>query len=289
VLFCIPARFQTAGNTFSGAVIMQIRFLDKVRRQNPLVHNITNGVAMNFTANGLLALGASPIMADEVSEMADMAAICSALLINIGTLRRQTVEAMLAAGKAANARGIPVVFDPVGAAATQFRRDTVERLLAEVRFAAIRGNAAEMAYIAGGAWQGKGVDAGGGAANAAEVAATAAKRYGCVAAVSGATDYVSDGLCTVAVANGTPLFPKITASGCLLGSVIAAFLAVAPEQEYLDAAAEACTVYAVAGETAAEGLAAAQSGTFGVRLVDSLAAVTARQVSEAARTSVQAV
>ena len=121
---------------------MQIRFLDKVRRQNPLVHNITNGVAMNFTANGLLALGASPIMADEVSEMADMAAICSALLINIGTLRRQTVEAMLAAGKAANARGIPVVFDPVGAAATQFRRDTVERLLAEVRFAAIRGNAA---------------------------------------------------------------------------------------------------------------------------------------------------
>ena len=201
---------------------MQIRFLDKVRRQNPLVHNITNGVAMNFTANGLLALGASPIMADEVSEMADMAAICSALLINIGTLRRQTVEAMLTAGKAANARGIPVVFDPVGAAATQFRRDTVERLLAEVRFAAIRGNAAEMAYIAGGAWQGKGVDAGGGAANAAEVAATAAKRYGCVAAVSGATDYVSDGLCTVAVANGTPLFPKITASGCLLGSVIAA-------------------------------------------------------------------
>ena len=165
----------------------------------------------------------------------------------------------------------------------------MERLLAEVRFAAIRGNAAEMAYIAGGAWQGKGVDAGGGAANAAEVAATAAKRYGCVAAVSGATDYVSDGLCTVAVANGTPLFPKITASGCLLGSVIAAFLAVAPEQEYLDAAAEACTVYAVAGETAAEGLAAAQSGTFGVRLVDSLAAVTARQVSEAARTSVQAV
>lgn len=268
---------------------MQIRFLDKVRRQNPLVHNITNGVAMNFTANGLLALGASPIMADEVSEMADMAAICSALLINIGTLRRQTVEAMLAAGKAANARGIPVVFDPVGAVATQFRRDTVERLLAEVRFAAIRGNAAEMAYIAGGAWQGKGVDAGGGAANAAEVAATAAKRYGCVAAVSGATDYVSDGLCTVAVANGTPLFPKITASGCLLGSVIAAFLSVAPEQEYLDAAAEACAVYAVAGEAAAEGLAAAQSGTFGVRLVDSLAAVTARQVSEAARTSVQAV
>ena len=110
-----------------------------------------------------------------------------------------------------------------------------------------------------------------------------------MAAVSGATDYVSDGLCTVAVANGTPLFPKITASGCLLGSVIAAFLAVAPEQEYLDAAAEACAVYAVAGEAAAEGLAAAQSGTFGVRLVDSLAAVTARQVSEAARTSVQAV
>ena len=294
LFFYIPARFQTAcretggGNTVAEDD-MQIRFLDKVRGQNPLVHNITNGVAMNFTANGLLALGASPIMADEAAEMADMAAVCSALLINIGTLHRQSVEAMLAAGKAANARGIPVVFDPVGAAATQLRRDTVERLLAEIRFAAVRGNAAEMAYIAGGAWQGRGVDAGGGADNAAEVATSVAKRYGCVAAVSGATDYISDGLSMAAVANGTPLFPKITASGCLLGSVIAAFLAVAPEQEYLDAAVEACTVYAVAGEAAAEGLAATQSGTFGVRLVDSLAAVTARQVSQAAHISIQAV
>ncbi|ROV56865.1 hydroxyethylthiazole kinase [Neisseria chenwenguii] len=262
---------------------MKFSLLNQVRVQNPLVHNITNAVAAYFAANGLLALGASPIMADETEEMADMAAICGALLINIGTLRQPTIAAMLAAGEAANTRGVPVVLDPVGAAATALRRETVARLLAEVKFAAIRGNAAEMAFIAGQAWQGKGVDAGSGAADAAQIAAKVAAQYGCIAAVSGATDYVSDGLTTFAVKNGTPLFPKITASGCLLGSVIAAFLAVAERADSLNAVTQACTVYAVAGERAAAGLAETQSGTFGVKLVDALAALTAEDVERMAR------
>lgn len=262
---------------------MDFPYFERVRQSNPLVHNITNAVAANFAANGLLAIGASPIMADEPQEMADMAAICGALLINIGTLRVQTVEAMIAAGRAANQRGIPVVFDPVGAAATAFRRETVARLLNEIQFAVIRGNAAEMAFVAGQAWQGKGVDAGNSDSDAAAVAEEVAKRYRCIAAVSGETDYISDGIQTFAVKNGTPLFPKITASGCLLGSVIAAFAAVAPKENMLAAATEACTVYAVAGELAAQDLSSTQRGTFAAQLIDTLAALNAAQLAAVAK------
>lgn len=264
---------------------MEFSLLTQMREQNPLVHNITNIVAAHFTANGLLAVGASPIMANEIDEMADMAAICEALLINIGTLQKNTIESMFAAGKAANVRGIPVVLDPVGAAATPLHRETVARLLQEVKFAAIRGNVAEMGFVAGNAWQGKGVDAGPSDGNAAQMAAVVAQQYHCIAAVSGQTDYVSDGITTYAIENHTSLFPKITASGCLLGGVIAAFLATAARSP-LSAVVEACTVYAVAGELAAQGLAPYQSGTFGVKLIDSLSQVTAQDVARQARVKI---
>ncbi|WP_165088343.1 hydroxyethylthiazole kinase [Neisseria yangbaofengii] len=261
---------------------MNFACLDRMRARNPLVHSITNTVAAHFTANGLLAAGASPIMANEADEMADMAAVCDALLINIGTLEQSTIAAMFAAGKAANARGIPVVLDPVGVAATPLRRETVARLLEEIKFTAIRGNAAEIGFIAGEKWQGKGVDAGQGAANAAQIAAAVAQKYQCIVAVSGETDYVSDGQSTFAVKNNTPLFPKITASGCLLGAVIAAFLA-SEKGGGLSAVTAACTFYAVAGETAAQGLDERQSGTFGVKLIDSLAVTTVQDLAGKAR------
>lgn len=254
---------------------MDFACLEHMRVRNPLVHSITNTVAAHFTANGLLAAGASPIMANEPDEMADMAAICDALLINIGTLEQSTIAAMFAAGKAANARGIPVVLDPVGVAATPLRRETVARLLEEIKFAAIRGNAAEIGFISGEAWQGKGVDA-------AQIAASVAQKYQCVVAVSGETDYVSDGQSTFAVKNNTLLFPKITASGCLLGAVIAAFLA-SEQGDDLAAVTAACTFYAVAGETAAQGLDERQSGTFGVKLIDSLAMISAQDLTAKAR------
>ncbi|WP_416192107.1 hydroxyethylthiazole kinase [Neisseria sp. CCUG12390] len=263
--------------------MMDFFCLNQVRARNPLVHSITNTVAAHFTANGLLAVGASPIMANEAAEMADMAAVCDALLINIGTLEQSTIAAMFAAGKAANARGIPVVLDPVGVAATPLRRETVARLLEEVKFAAVRGNAAEIGFIAGEAWQGKGVDAGQGVKNAARIAAAAAQKYQCTVAVSGETDYVSDGLTAYAVKNHTPLFPKITASGCLLGAVIAAFLAASAKGGELAAVTEACAFYALAGETAAQGLDCRQSGTFGVKLIDCLAMTTAQDLADKAR------
>ncbi len=136
--------------------------LSKVRDQNPLVHSITNNVVTNFTANGLLALGASPVMAYAIEEATDMAKIAGALVLNIGTLSSASVEAMIAAGKSANENGVPVIFDPVGAGATPFRTASARKIIQEVRLSAIRGNAAEIANIAGAPdWKIKGVDAGG--------------------------------------------------------------------------------------------------------------------------------
>lgn len=262
---------------------MQFRYLTEVRSKNPLIHNITNIVAAHFSANGLLAVGASPIMADSVEEMEELAVSGSALVLNTGTLDKDKIRAMLVAGRSANLAGVPVVLDPVGAGATVFRRDTVQTLLQEIRFAAVRGNAGEMAQLAGVAWSAKGVDAGSGAADVGTVAVEVARRYETVAIVSGETDYVSDGRKLAVLNNGTPLLPRITTSGCLLSAVCGAFLAVAPKNDYPAAAVEACTVYGVAAEQASAGLHAAQHGTFMIRFIDSLAAVTQEQVAAAAK------
>lgn len=262
---------------------MKIKYLQRIRASNPLVHNITNIVSANFSANGLLAIGASPIMADSVDEMDELAAISSAVVLNIGTLNKLKVEAMLTAGKSANRAGVPVVLDPVGAGVTALRRDTTARLLKEIHFAAIRGNAGEMAHIAGVQWQAKGVDAGCGSADLLDIAQRIAREYGCIAAISGETDYVSDGSRTAKLNNGTPLFPKVTASGCLLSTVVGAFAAVAEPTDCLHAVAEACTVYAVAGELAARSLQPTQSGSFAMALIDSLASVSEQEVSALAR------
>ena len=128
---------------------MKSVYLSKIREQNPLIHNITNIVAANFSANGLLALGASPLMSANIEEMVELPKISQALVINIGTVIGQERDAMLLAGKTANSIGIPVVLDPVGVGATRYRQETVRQLLAEVKFALIRGNAGELAAIAG--------------------------------------------------------------------------------------------------------------------------------------------
>ena len=138
---------------------MKSVYLSKIREQNPLIHNITNIVAANFSANGLLALGASPLMSANIEEMVELPQISQALVINIGTVIGQERDAMLLAGKTANSIGIPVVLDPVGVGATSYRRETIRQLLSEVKFALIRGNAGELATIAGEDWQAKGVDA----------------------------------------------------------------------------------------------------------------------------------
>src|SRR5579864_1142723 len=173
-----------------------------LRARKPLVHQITNYVVMNETANATLALGALPVMAHAVEEVEEMAGIASALVINIGTLSKHWIEAMLLAGETATARRIPIVLDPVGAGATAYRTETAKRILDAVDVTVLRGNAGEVATLVGVSAEVRGVESIDAGSDAAELARAAARTLGLVAAVTGAVDQVSDGDRTVAVANG---------------------------------------------------------------------------------------
>lgn len=199
--------------------------LFNIREKNPLVHCITNYVVANFTANGLLAIGASPIMADEVQEMNDMASIVDALLINIGTVNVATSQAMQIAGEVANKRGIPVVLDPVGVGASKFRMNVVQELLSTVKFDCIRCNAGELAAIAGVQWDGKGVDSGTGEMDVESVAMEVANRFNCLVVVTGSTDIVTDGQEVKHAAGGDERMTEVTGTGCLLSAICTAALA----------------------------------------------------------------
>ena len=201
------------------------KVVDLVRESNPLVHNITNVVVTNFTANGLLALGASPVMA-YAKEVAEMASIAGALVLNMGTLRPEEVEAMLLAGKSANANNVPVLFDPVGAGATSYRTEVARHIPAEIDLAIIRGNAAEIANVINEKWEIKGVDAGTGNGNVVSIARQATDELNTVAVITGKEDVVTDGERTIVIRNGHPILTKVTGTGCLLTSVIGAFVAV---------------------------------------------------------------
>lgn len=245
--------------------------LKKLREEKPLVHCITNMVVANFQANGLLAIGASPLMADALEETPEMAAASSSLVLNIGTLHASTVESMLAAGKSANQAGIPVVLDPVGAGATAFRKSVVKQLLNELDITLIRCNAGELAAIAGAEWRARGVDAGEGDMNIGETAKKAAKKYGSIVAVTGEKDYVSDGKTVVAIQNGHPFMPSVTGSGCLLSGVAGAFLGVANGDSFV-AAITSLSIYGAAGELA--GAASEGPGDFAVNLLNALHHIT---------------
>src|SRR2546421_340733 len=241
--------------------------LAAIRERKPLVHQITNYVVMNETANATLALGALPVMAHAREEVEEMAAAAAALVLNIGTLSPTWVEAMVAAGSAANAAGVPVVLDPVGAGATSYRTDTAKRLLDELEIAVVRGNPAEIATLAGREAEIRGVESVGTRDSAAELARDAARSLGAVAAVTGAIDHVSDGERVLAIANGHPLLASITGSGCMATAITGCFLAVRPEAP-LVAAAEALVAFGVAGEDAARE--AKGPGSFHVALYDAL-------------------
>jgi hydroxyethylthiazole kinase len=240
--------------------------LAAIRERKPLVHQITNYVVMNETANATLALGALPVMAHAREEVEEMAAIAGALVINIGTLSPQWVEAMLTAGRAANGAGIPIVLDPVGAGATSYRTETARRLLDELEIAVLRGNAAEIATLAGREAEIRGVESLGASEEASELARAAAVSLGTTAAVTGAVDQVSDGDRSVAVANGDPLMATITGSGCMATAITGCFLAV--REDAFAAAAEALVAFGVAGEDAARE--AKGPGTFHAALYDAL-------------------
>ena len=254
--------------------------LRTIRETKPLVHQITNYVVMNETANATLALGALPVMAHAIEEVEEMVGLAGALVLNIGTLSGPWVESMLRAGKAASARGIPVVLDPVGAGATRFRTETALRLLDVVDVTVLRGNAGEVASLVGVEAEVRGVESIGTGQSAAELARAAARRFQCVASVTGPVDHVSDGEAAVAVANGHELLATVTGTGCMSSALTGCFLAAKPD-EPLAAAAEALVAFGVAGEDAAEG--ARGPGSFHVGLYDALAALDPETLDGPAR------
>jgi hydroxyethylthiazole kinase len=254
--------------------------LRQLRERKPLVHQITNYVVMNETANATLALGALPVMAHAREEVEEMVVLAGALVLNIGTLSPHWVEAMIAAGKAANASGIPVVLDPVGAGATRYRTDTAKRILSEVEVTVLRGNQGEVATLVGVAAEVRGVESIGAAGDAAELARTAARTLGLVASVTGGVDHVSDGERVLAVANGHELLASVTGTGCMSSAITGCFLAVKRDAP-LEAAAEALAAFGVAGEDAASD--AKGPGTFHVNLYDALAALDPSTLDERAR------
>ncbi|MNH86229.1 Hydroxyethylthiazole kinase [compost metagenome] len=257
-------------------------YLSKVREQNPLIHNITNIVVANFSANGLLALGASPFMADSHEEAADVAQMSAAVVLNIGTLNEYVIQSMLLAGRSANQHGVPVVLDPVGAGATAFRTEVTARLTREIKLTALRGNAAEVANVVGRTWTSKGVDAGEGEGDVVGIAEEAATKLDSIAIITGKDDVIADGNSTYIVSNGHPILTKVTGTGCLLSAVVGAFLAVGRDAK-TEAVVEGISFYGVAAELAYELTEGKGPGSFQIEFLNQLAVLTPERFLERSR------
>lgn len=243
-----------------------VKDLNLVREIAPLVHNITNYVVMNSTANALLAIGASPVMAHAPQEVEDMVAIASSLVINMGTLSDKWVESMLLAGAAAHTMGIPMVFDPVGVGATPYRNEVATQILTRCKPNIIRGNASEIINLVKKSSFSKGVDSTQASCSAIESAKKLAIQTGAVVVISGTTDYITDGTRVTAIANGSPMMARVTGMGCTATAIIGAFAAINPDA--MAAATHAMTVMGVAGQRAAAK--SAGPGTLQLHFLDEL-------------------
>ncbi|MBN1550244.1 hydroxyethylthiazole kinase [bacterium] len=251
-----------------------ITSLEKIRHKKPLIHNLTNFVVMNSTANAILAIGASPVMAHAKEEVEEMASIASAVVLNIGTLEPSWVEAMIIAGKTANKKEIPVIFDPVGVGATTFRNESAQKILSEVKCSIIRGNASEIYSLAGFESKTKGVDS---LIEVTEIATQMrgiAKKLHSVIAVTGVEDMVCDGNVCLGISGGDSMFKRVTGTGCAASAICACFAAV--ESKLLDAATEALAYYGIAGMEAAYH--SKGPGSFQVELYNALANLEANTV-----------
>jgi len=228
---------------------------DNIRKNAPLIHNITNYVTVNDVANVLLACGASPIMSDDIKEVEDITSVCGGLNLNIGTLNQSTIPAMIAAGKKAGELGHPVVLDPVGAGASPLRTETAQRILREVPVTVVRGNISEVKALIAGRGTTKGVDA-----DLADVitddtldagisfAKSAAGQLGTVVAITGATDLVAGRESCYVIRNGRPEMGRVTGTGCQLSALVAACVTANPKNVF-EAVAAAVAAMGLAGET----------------------------------------
>lgn len=257
-----------------------LRDIDAIRQKAPLVHNITNFVVMNNTANALLALGASPVMAHAPEEVAEMAAMASAVVLNMGTLSERWVEAMLLAGQSALEHNVPIVFDPVGVGATNYRNRTARRIFKQFTPSIIRGNASEIMALAAELLdtqqqiKTKGVDSTTASDNAIETALTLAQQLGTVIAISGIEDYITDGKTVHILKNGSPMMARVTGMGCTASAITGAFAGI--NSDMLEAAAHAMAVMGIAGELAT--LQSKGPGSLQVNFLDQLYTLTPKSI-----------
>ena len=226
-----------------------VRDVQLVREKSPLIHNITNYVVMNNTANALLAIGASPVMAHSMDEVVEMVGIASALVLNIGTLDAEWVESMLLAGKTASTQNTPIVFDPVGAGATSYRTKVCKQIIEVCKPSIIRGNASEILALCHANIQTKGVDSTASSDSALDSAKALALLTRSVVVISGPTDYITDGIKVNTVENGNPMMARVTGMGCTSTAVVAAFAAI--NNNLMEAATHGMAVMSIAGEIAA--------------------------------------
>ena len=264
--------------------------LENVRAKTPLVHNITNYVTVNDVANVLLAAGGSPIMSDDADDVEDITSICGGLNINIGTLNKNTIPSMFLAGRKANELGHIVLLDPVGAGASRLRTDTANRLMREVRFDAVRGNISEIKTLCTGSGTTKGVDADAVDAvteanldNGVQLVKTFAAQTGCIIAVTGAIDLVSDGERCWCIRNGRAEMSRITGTGCQLSALTTAFLVANPEHKLEAAAAAVCTM-GLAGEIAWANMQPGDgNSTYRDRIIDAIFNMTGDTLEKGAK------
>ncbi|MGO2722658.1 MAG: hydroxyethylthiazole kinase [Lactobacillus sp.] len=228
---------------------MKLTLIDQIKATNPVVLNIANMVTPTDVANGLNVLGASPIMSTASEEASDLVKIAQAVTINIGTVNANSFKQMQAVLMAANGK-VPLVLDPVACGASRYRSQVVSQLLADYQFTVIRGNAGEIAHLAGADWQGHGIDAGDGNGDVTAIAKACARKYHCITVLTGATDIITDGDEVNKVPFGTPLFAVHVGTGDMLSSMIGAFCAIEPNT--LEAASTACLTFALCGQAAAK-------------------------------------
>jgi hydroxyethylthiazole kinase len=245
--------------------------LENLRSSSPLIHHITNAVTINDCANITLALGGSPVMADSPEEASEMAGFAGALVINMGTLHPSAILSMIEAGIRAREMGKPVIFDPVGAGATQFRRNTAEEILRKVRPSIIKGNASEIKFLAGEASNQRGVDSMDSEADQAAIAL--ARSSGAIVAATGAIDTVTDGKSMYKIGGGTAMLGRITGTGCMTSSLVGCFCSVM--SSHLFAAILGILAMKLAGEKAQKALKPGQgTGQFRINLFDAICLLT---------------
>lgn len=259
--------------------------LSKIRQESPLIHSITNYVVMNFTANVLLATGASPVMAHAKSEVEEMVAYSKALVLNIGTLDENWIGSMILAGQKATELKIPIILDPVGSGATKLRTSAARTLLKECNITIIRGNASEILSLTDNNYRTRGVDASHSVDEATNIAAELAQTLETTLAITGETDIVTDGKTLFKITGGNPLMAKVTGTGCASTAMVAAFAGV--ESSATIAATSALAFMAHAGSLAAS--TASGPGTFVPHFIDALYKTTAEQLEQNATISMKTI